>query len=35
MGTNSRVKWLNDYDAGLEACRERKKPMFLDFFKDG
>lgn len=31
----SKIKWLEDFDKGLEKARELKKPLFLDFFKDG
>lgn len=29
------IQWLNDYDAGLKRSGEEKKPLFLDFFKEG
>jgi hypothetical protein len=29
------IKWIDDYEAGLERARDEKKPLFLDFFKDG
>lgn len=35
METNNSVQWLNSYETGLEKCQAHKKPMFLDFFKDG
>jgi hypothetical protein len=29
------IEWIRDYEKGLEKARAEKKPMFLDFFKDG
>jgi hypothetical protein len=29
------IKWVSDYQDGLKAAAEGKKPLFLDFFKDG
>ena len=31
----TKINWINDYEEGLERAREEKKPLFLDFFKDG
>ena len=29
------IQWVSDYESGLKAAGETKKPLFLDFFKDG
>lgn len=29
------VTWIRNYDAGLEKARREKKPILLDFFKNG
>lgn len=29
------IKWVGAYQDGLKAAAEEKKPLFLDFFKDG
>ena len=29
------INWINAYEEGLGRAREEKKPLFLDFFKDG
>jgi hypothetical protein len=29
------IKWANSYEDGLKAAADGKKPLFLDFFKDG
>jgi hypothetical protein len=29
------INWINDYEEGCGRAREEKKPLFLDFFKDG
>ena len=29
------IKWVNSYEDGLKAANEAKKPLFLDFFKNG
>ncbi len=29
------VQWQHDFDAGLKQAADAKKPLFLDFFKDG
>ena len=31
----SAVIWENDYQKGLKLSQDEKKPMFLDFFKEG
>lgn len=33
--TQGGIKWMNDFEKGLERARDEKKPLFLDFFKDG
>jgi len=35
MDSNNRVQWLRSYETGLEKSKAQKKPMLLDFFKDG
>lgn len=35
MDTNANVQWLRSYETGLEKCQAQKRPMMLDFFKDG
>jgi len=30
-----KVQWIGDYDRGIEKARDEKKPLLLDFFKDG
>lgn len=35
MNTKNRFQWLESYETGLEKCKVQKKPMLLDFFKDG
>jgi len=29
------IKWANSYEDGLKGAADEKKPLFLDFFKDG
>lgn len=29
------VRWEESYERGLERCREERKPLLLDFFKEG
>jgi hypothetical protein len=29
------IQWLEDYDEGLKRAGSEKRPLFLDFFKDG
>jgi hypothetical protein len=29
------IRWAQGYDEGLKRAGEEKKPLFLDFFKDG
>lgn len=31
----TKINWLNDYEESLGRARDEKKPLFLDFFKDG
>ncbi len=31
----TKIQWIDSYEAGLERARSEKKPMLLDFFKDG
>ena len=31
----TKINWTTDYQQGVERSREEKKPLFLDFFKDG
>jgi hypothetical protein len=31
----AKISWINDYEEGCERARGEKKPLFLDFFKDG
>ena len=33
--TKTNINWINDYEEGLGRARDEKKPLFLDFFKDG
>ena len=36
MGTKDNdIQWLSSYEDGLTVAREHKKPLFLDFFKNG
>ena len=35
MENPTKIAWINDYDTGLETAGREKKPMLLDFFKDG
>lgn len=30
-----KVNWINSYETGLERSQKNRKPMLLDFFKDG
>jgi hypothetical protein len=30
-----KIEWEHDYKKGLQIVKDQKKPMFLDFFKDG
>ncbi len=30
-----KVNWIRDYAEGLGRAQDEKKPLFLDFFKDG
>jgi hypothetical protein len=29
------IQWIHDFDEGLKQAGDAKKPLFLDFFKDG
>ena len=29
------INWIRDFEKGLDRARDEKKPLFLDFFKDG
>ena len=29
------IQWIHDFDEGLKQANDAKKPLFLDFFKDG
>ena len=29
------INWITDYEEGAGRARDEKKPLFLDFFKDG
>jgi len=29
------IKWISDFEEGLERSSGEKKPLFLDFFKKG
>jgi hypothetical protein len=31
----SAIVWENDYQKGLKLSQSEKKPLFLDFFKEG
>lgn len=31
----AKINWINDYEEGVGRSREEKKPLFLDFFKNG
>lgn len=31
----STIQWLDDYQEGLKRADKEKRPLFLDFFKDG
>lgn len=31
----AKVQWSNDYESSLKKAGDEKKPLFLDFFKDG
>ena len=31
----AKINWIRDYEEGAASAREEKKPLFLDFFKDG
>jgi hypothetical protein len=31
----TKINWINDYEEGCGRAREQRKPLFLDFFKDG
>ena len=33
--TKSAIIWENDYDKGLKLSQDEKRPVFLDFFKEG
>lgn len=35
MTQQQKVEWINDYNLGMEKCHAEKKPMLLDFFRDG
>lgn len=35
MEKNSEVQWASSYQAALERSEKEKKPILLDFFKDG
>ena len=30
-----KINWVYNYEEGLERVQDEKKPLFLDFFKDG
>ncbi len=30
-----KINWINNYEEGLERSRREKKPLLLDFFKEG
>jgi len=34
-GLEGKVKWLRSMEEGLERVSKEKKPMLLDFFKEG
>jgi hypothetical protein len=29
------IQWITAYEEGLQVAKEQKKPMLLDFFKNG
>ena len=31
----TKINWIHDYEKGVGRARDEKKPLFLDFFKDG
>ena len=31
----TKINWINDYEEGVGRSHGAKKPLFLDFFKDG
>jgi hypothetical protein len=33
--TMANIEWLHNYDEGLKRAGNEKKPLFLDFFKEG
>jgi hypothetical protein len=33
--TKSAIVWENDYQKGLKLSQSEKKPVFLDFYKEG
>ena len=35
MGKNSEVQWEASYQSALDRSQKEKKPLLLDFFKDG
>jgi len=35
MTADIKVNWIENYDQGIEKARDEKKPVMLDFFKDG
>ena len=35
MEQKTTLSWIEDYSIGLEIAGKEKKPMLLDFFKDG
>lgn len=35
MASETTIKWIYDYDQGLEKVQAEKKPMLLDFYKKG
>ena len=35
MAIDTKITWIHNYEEGLEKARGEKKPMLLDFFKNG
>lgn len=35
MTGKAQVQWMEDYELGLEKASAQKKPILLDFFKEG
>jgi hypothetical protein len=31
----AKINWIRDYEEGVARVRNEKKPLYLDFFKDG